>query len=120
MGDYKQLAVWQKAHQLVLDIYQLTMSFPKEELYSLTSQIRRAALSIPSNIAEGSGRGHDKEFVRFLQIAIGSTNEVEYQVLLARDLGFLGDTDHQQLDEQIIEVRRMLMGLARSLGRRQP
>ena len=119
MGDYKQLAVWQKAHQLVLDIYQLTMSFPKEELYSLTSQLGRAALSIPSNIAEGSGRGHDKEFVRFIQIAVGSTNEVEYQVLLARDLGFLAETDHHQIDKQVIEVRRMLMGLARSLGKKQ-
>ena len=120
MGDYKQLAVYGKAHQLVLEIYQTTMSFPKEELYGLTSQIRRAALSVPSNIAEGSGRGHDREFIRFLQIAIGSTNEVEYQVLLARDLGFLSAEDHQHLDRQIIEVRRMLVGLVRSLGTKQP
>lgn len=116
MGDYKQLAVWQKAHQLVLEVYQVTMSFPQEELYSLTSQIRRAALSIPSNIAEGSGRGYDKEFIRFLQIAIGSTNEVEYQVLLAHDLGFLDTAVHQQLNGQVIEVRRMLIGLIKSLS----
>jgi len=81
----------------------------------LTSQIRRAAISISSNIAEGAGRGHDKEFVRFLQIAIGSTNEVEYQTLLAHDLGFLDDTSYRQLDQQINEVRRMLIGLTKSL-----
>lgn len=120
MGDYKQLAVWQKAHRLAVEIYQVTMSFPKEELYSLTSQIRRAAISIPSNIVEGSGRGYDKEFIRFLQIAIGSTNEVEYQFLLAHDLGFVDTAVHQQISLQIIEVRRMLIGLVKSLNTKQP
>lgn len=85
-------------------------------MYGLVSQIRRSALSIPSNIAEGSGRGHDTEFNRFLQIAVGSTNEVEYQTLLAYDLGFLSKDNYEQPDKQIVDIRRMLNGLSKSLN----
>lgn len=85
MGDFKKLAVWEKAHRLTLAVYRASGSFPKDELYGLMSQIRRAAASIPTNIAEGSGRGGDRELVRFLHIALGSANELEYQLLLAKD-----------------------------------
>lgn len=115
MGDFKKLSVWEKSHRLTLAIYRATTAFPKEELYGLTSQIRRASASIPSNIAEGSGRGGDKELARFLQIAMGSAHELEYQLLLARDLGFLEITTYQDLDAQVLEVGRMLRGFIQNL-----
>jgi four helix bundle protein len=118
MGDYKKLAVWEKSHQLTLTVYQLTADFPVEERYGLTGQMRRSATSIPTNIAEGSGRGGDAELVRFLRIAAGSASELEYQILLAHDLGFINDDDYQRLDEQVGEVLRMLAGLTQSLSRR--
>lgn len=115
MGDYHRLAVWEKSHQLALAVYRTSDGFPKEELYGLTSQIRRAAISIPSNIVEGSGRGSDAEMARFLQIALGSAYEVEYQLLLARDLGWLGETQYQGLSQQIEEIKKMLSGLIAKL-----
>ena len=81
MSDYRKLVVWEKAHKLVLEVYRVTMTFPKEELFGLTSQIRRASASIPANIAEGSGRGSDAEMARFLHIALGSASELEYHLL---------------------------------------
>lgn len=116
MGEYKKLAVWDKAHKLTLGIYRASTSFPKEKQYGLTSQMRRAAASVPANIAEGSGRGGDKELVRFLQIALGSANELEYHLLLARDLGFLNSDCYEQLDQQTIEVKRMLASLMQKLS----
>ena len=89
MKDFRKLEVWEKAHALTLSVYHAADPFPREELYGLTSQIRRAAVSIPTNIAEGCGRGSEAELARFLQIAMGSASEVEYELLLARDLGFL-------------------------------
>ena len=89
MEDFKELRVWAKAHELTLVIYQKTRGFPKEEMYGLTSQLRRAAVSVGANIAEGCGRRSDGEMKRFLQIARGSANEVEYHLLLAKDLRFL-------------------------------
>lgn len=115
MGDYKKLAVWEKAHQLTLDVYKASAQFPNEERYGLTSQIRRAAASIPTNIVEGSGRGGDTEFVRFLRIAMGSRHELEYQLLLAHDLGFMEKTVYDQLENQVSEIGRMLAGLIRNL-----
>src|SRR5688500_19694656 len=85
MKDFRQLKVWEKAHQVALAIYKATKEFPKEELYGLTSQIRRASMSIPTNISEGCGRNTDAEFARFLQIAMGSASETEYQLLLSHD-----------------------------------
>ncbi len=119
MGDYKKLAVWGKSHQFALNIYQATASFPKDELYGLTSQIRRASVSIASNIAEGSGRGGDPELIRFLRIAAGSAHEAEYQLLLAHDLGFLSSERYQQLERESIEIKRMLSGLIQNLESRR-
>lgn len=117
MSDYRNLAVWQKAHQLTLSSYRATGQFPKEEMYGLTSQIRRSAASIPTNIAEGSGRGSNADFVRFLRISLGSTNELEYSLLLAYDLGFMDVEVHNQLCSNIIvEIRRMLNGLISKLS----
>jgi four helix bundle protein len=108
MQDFKQLRVWEKSHALTLAIYTATRTFPKEELYGLTSQLRRATSSIPANIAEGCGRNSGPELRRFLEIAMGSASESEYHTLLARDLGFLEVESYDRLCEQISEVKRML------------
>ncbi len=108
MRDFKQLKVWQKAHRLVLDIYRHARSFPVDERYGLTAQLLKSATSVPSNIAEGCGRTHDTELAHFLGIAAGSASETEYQLLLARDLGYLTAQLHQDLDAQVNEVKRML------------
>lgn len=115
MKDFRQLKVWEKAHQLALAVYKVTKSFPKEELYGLTSQIRRASMSIPTNIAEGCGRQTDAEFARFLQIAMGSASETEYQLLLARDLEFLPNEQYQNLHNDVTEVKRMLTSFMQTL-----
>ncbi len=111
MQDYRKLKVWQKAHQLALAVYEATARFPREEVYGLTNQIRRAASSVPSNIVEGCGRGTNAELMRFLYIALGSANEVEYQLLLARDLAFLQPEVHDRLSSDTVEVKRMLSAL---------
>ncbi len=115
MQDFRDLKVWQKAHEVALDTYQLTASFPREERYGLTSQMRRCASSVPSNIAEGCGRSTDADFARFLQIAMGSASELEYQVLLARDLAFVTEEAHEAYAKKLVEVRRMLNGLLKKL-----
>ena len=115
MKDFRQLKVWEKAHQLALAIYKETKNFPKEELYGLTSQIRRASMSIPTNIAEGCGMNTDKEFARFLQIAMGSASETEYQLILAHDLEFLSKETHEKLHTNVEEVKRMLASLLKTL-----
>jgi four helix bundle protein len=111
MQDFRQLHVWQKAHRLTLSVYRATRSFPKEELYGLSSQLRRAASGIGANIAEGCGRGTDADFGRFLSMAMGSTSEVENHLLLARDLELLASADHDALAEAAIEVKKMLATL---------
>jgi four helix bundle protein len=111
MKDFRELKVWEKAHQLTLAVYQATAAFPKAELYGLTSQMRRSAASIPTNIAEGCGRGSDDDFRRFLQIAMGSASELEYHLLLSHDLGYLATTDCDHLSGTVIEVKRMLASL---------
>ncbi|HVP10308.1 MAG TPA: four helix bundle protein [Phycisphaerae bacterium] len=116
MENFRDLQVWQKAHQLTLAIYKLTKAFPKEELYGLTSQMRRCCVSIPSNIAEGCGRHGDAELGRFLQIAMGSANELEYQTLLARDLGFIDAACYEPLPQKVIEVKCMLASLIQKLN----
>lgn len=115
MKDFRQLKVWEKSHQLALAIYKETKKFPKEELYGLTSQIRRASMSIPTNIAEGCGRNTDREFARFLQIAMGSASETEYQLILARDLEFLPKETHEKFHTDVEEVKRMLASLLKTL-----
>jgi len=106
--DFRQLKVWQRAHQLVLELYQITTSFPRSEAYGLTPQIRRAAVSIPSNLAEGCGRNGDAELARFCHIACGSASELEYQLLLARDLKLIKPDDYEKLAPQTTEIKRML------------
>ncbi len=101
MKDFKELKVWIKAHEMTMGVYQETRSFPKEELYGLTSQIRRAAASVGANIAEGCGRRSDGELTRFLQIARGSASELEYHLLLARDLNLSGERQFSQTGRAI-------------------
>lgn len=115
MKDFRQLLVWQKAHALTLATYQITTTFPKSELYGLTSQIRRCSASIPSNIAEGCGRRGNAELHRFLQIASGSGSELEYQLLLARDLQYLDDAEYQRVSTMTVELHRMLTSLIRKV-----
>jgi len=115
MKDFRQLKVWEKSHQLALAIYKVTAKFPKEELYGLTSQVRRASMSIPTNIAEGCGRNTDADFARFLQMAMGSTSETEYQLLLSLDLGFLNKEQYDKLNLDVTEVKRMLASLLKTL-----
>lgn len=105
--DFKELEVWQKAHRIALDIYEISRGFPREERFGLTSQMRRSAISVPSNIAEGCGRGTRGEFAHFVSISTGSTSELEYRVLLARDLSYLSQEKCEQLTSEIQEVKRM-------------
>lgn len=115
MRDFRKLDVWQKAHQLTLTVYKSTVYFPKDELYGLTSQVRRASASIPANIAEGCGRDGAAELARFLQIAMGSASELEYHLLLAHDLGFVDSSTYQELDSNVVEVKRMLAAFIQKL-----
>jgi four helix bundle protein len=115
MKDFRTLLVWRKAHELTLKIYKITRTFPKEELFGLTSQMRRSSSSIPTNIAEGCGRGSDKEFHRFLQIAFGSLGELDYQLILATDLGFIGTDPEAETRLILVEVRKMLATLIRKV-----
>ena len=115
MKDFKQLKVWEKSHELALTVYRFTKGFPKEEIYGLTSQIRRACGSIPANIAEGCGRESDTDFARFLQIAMGSASELEYHLLLSRDLGYLKISDFDIIIGKVSEVKKMLTALIKKL-----
>jgi len=115
MRSHKDLAAWKKSMDLVDSIYKVTKSFPNEELYSLTNQMRRAAISIPSNIAEGAARGSKNEFIQFLYIALGSLSELETQVIIANRLGYL--TDPGNLLESIEAIRKLINGLIYSLKR---
>jgi four helix bundle protein len=116
MEDFKNLKVWVKAHQLTLAVYQSTRKFPRDEIYGLTSQIRRASASIGANIAEGCGRRSDPEMKRFVQIARGSASELEYHLLLARDLQFLTVEEFKELELKTFEIQRMLAALTQRLG----
>jgi four helix bundle protein len=111
MQNYKDLKVWEKAHQFTLKIYDVSKQFPKEELYGLTNQLRRAASSVPANIAEGCGKNTNTDFAKYLNIALGSANESEYFVLLAKDLGYINDEDFKMLYELINEINAMLIAL---------
>ena len=115
MKDFRNLKVWEKAHHLTLALYPVTASFPRDEVYGLASQIRRAASSIPSNIAEGCGREGDPELARFCIIARGSATELEYQLLLARDLKLIQPKDYEILSQQTVEIKRMLTVLVQKL-----
>jgi len=111
--DFKKLAVWKRSHELTLTIYKLTTPFPRDEAYGLTSQLRRAAASVPANIAEGCGRDTGPDLARFLQIALGSASELEYHLLLARDLNFVSVADYEASLAEIVGIKRMLTMLVR-------
>lgn len=113
---YKKLIVWQKAYLFALRIYKLTQYFPKHELFGLTSQFRRASVSVFANIAEGYERQHRKEYVRFLTISKGSLGEIEAYISFSKDLGYLNETDYNDLDNMCQEVFRLLRALIRSLS----
>jgi four helix bundle protein len=115
LKNYRELKVWQRSYQLCLEIYRITKGFPKEETYSLTSQIRRAAVSVPCNIAEGYGRKTTPEYIRSLYIAYGSNCELETQILLSGDLGYIEAGKLKKLQNEIGEVERMLKALIKSL-----
>lgn len=115
MKDFRTLHVWRKAHELTLAVYKATAEFPSEEKFGLTSQMRRSSASIPTNIAEGCGRGSDKDFHRFLLIAFASASELDYQVILAADLKLLPQSAQKELESTVIEVRRMLAVLMRRI-----
>ncbi|MBT8352807.1 MAG: four helix bundle protein [Deltaproteobacteria bacterium] len=115
LKNYKELKVWQKSYQLCLEIYKITKRFPTEEKYGLTSQIRRAAVSVPSNIAEGYGRKTTPEYIRFLYIAYGSNCEMETQILLSCDLDYIEADKLEILQGSIGEIERMLKALIKSL-----
>ena len=117
MQDFRKLVVWQKAYKLVLDIYIITKKFPKEELYGITSQIRRSAASITANISEGCGRKTKLELSRFLVIALGSVNETENFLFLSRDLEYLCLKEFEKIDTLLIEVRKMLISLENKINR---
>ncbi len=108
MRDYKKLIVWERAHKLAVNVYKLTNTYPKEELFGITSQLRRAVISIPTNIAEGCGRKSEKEFSRFLSIAAGSASETEYLIILSSELNFLSKDLAEPLIIEINEIKKML------------
>ena len=115
LKNYKELKVWQKSYKLCLEIYRTTAKFPKEERYGLTSQIRRSAVSIPSNIAEGYGRKTTADYIRYLYIAYGSVCELEPQILLSMDLGYVDSAVIEKIKDEIQQIERMLKGLIKSL-----
>lgn len=115
ISSYKDLIVWQKSIVLTLKIYELTKKFPREEIYGITSQIRRAASSIPANIAEGSTRGYIKEYINFLSITYGSGAELETFLVIAKELSYLSDGEYLKTAESLGEIMRMLNGLLKKL-----
>jgi len=116
MSDYKKLKVWKYAHKLALEIYQITRNFPKNEKYSIVSQLRRAASSIPTNIVEGCGQLDNGNFIRFLGIARGSSFELEYLILLARDLDYLKDEEYSKMNKKVEYLLGMITNLIKSIN----
>jgi four helix bundle protein len=117
VGDFKKLDVWQLAHQVTREVYRVTADFPKAEVYGLTAQLRRSAASVAANIAEGCGRHGDVEFSRFVRISLGSATELEYHLLLSRDVGLMTPSTHEILSVQVLRMQGMLAGLNGALKR---
>ena len=115
MRDFRELKVWEKAHRLTLQVYRMTKNFSFDEGFGLTVQLRRAAASVPTNIAEGCGRDSERELARFMSIAAGSASEVEYQLLLACDLNYIQDETYRELNQQVNEVKRILNSFIQKL-----
>ena len=120
MRNFRKLLVWKRAHDLVLDIYRATSGFPSNERFGLVSQMRRSAGSIPSNIAEGAGRGGGPDYARFLRIAAGSVSELDYQLLLSRDLAYITENRHHELSDEVVAIRRMLAALIAKVSSPSP
>ena len=116
MHNFKELKVWQKSRVLTSEVYNITRKLPKDEKFGLISQMDRSVVSIPSNIAEGSGRGSDRDFRRFLNYSMGSAYELETQIILSYDLHFISDKDFLQISEKITEVQKMIFGFRKSLS----
>jgi len=119
MKTHKDLDAWKKSIELVASIYKITSSFPKEQIYGLTSQIRRAAVSIPSNIAEGAAQNHDKEFIQFLYVALGSGAELETQLIISKMLGFIDYEKSQELTNELNSISRMIQGLIKFIKKQK-
>jgi four helix bundle protein len=119
MRDFRRLDVWQSAREFTADVYRVTRTFPREEVFGLTGQLRRAAMSIGANIAEGAGRSSDKDYARFIRYAAGSANEAEHHIILANDLGLLGDEDSSRLAQTATTIRAMLTRFHQRLSSRQ-
>ncbi len=115
MQDYKDLQVWKKSHQFTLEVYKVTKTFPKKEIFALVSQLRRAFSSIPTNIAEGCGRFTQKDFASFLQISLGSSQEAEYLVFLSKELNYINEADFVLLNKSIGEIKAMLISLIKKV-----
>jgi len=115
MRDFHKLKIWERAHKLTLLLYKVTRSFPNDELYGLTSQIRRSSASIPTNIAEGCGRDSQAEMIHFFQLAMGSSSELEYQLILAHELQYITEGAYKDVSTELIEIRRMLNTYTRKL-----
>ncbi|MBI1316424.1 four helix bundle protein [bacterium] len=115
MQDYHNLVGWQKSHKLAKQVYRVTAAFPSHERYGITSQLRRAAASIPTNLAEGSARISNADFVRFIHYSLGSAAETEYLLFIAFELNYLGQSEYQQLAEEIEEVKKIIQGLRKKL-----
>ncbi len=113
--SHRDLDVWKRSVELITFIYDVTKSFPKEEIYGITNQVRRAAVSIPSNISEGAARHHNKEFIQFLYISFGSISELETQIIICENLKFLVITDSTKIQNELTELRKMILGLIRHL-----
>ena len=115
MNNFRELNVWKKAMNLVTQIYKFTKFFPKEEQFGLTNQIRRCAVSIPSNIAEGAGRDSSKDFNRFLSISLGSSFELETQLIISKELEYFNNENFRNIEKELIEIQKMIRGLQKSL-----
>jgi four helix bundle protein len=120
MRPHEKLTLWQRAVEFVLRLYRLTQSFSKEEKFGLTSQIRRAAVSVPANIAEGAGRQSNKEFLHFLSIAQGSASELATELIIAHRLGYINITEYNEVNQDLDEIGRMIVGLARQVRNKNP
>lgn len=116
MRNYKELQVWERSHKLTLEVYRLTKYFPKEELFGLVSQMRRCAVSIPANIAEGCGKNSEKDLLRFLQISLGSLMELDYYIILAKDLEYISNDKSSQMSEELTQLRKMLITFMKKVG----
>ncbi|MFC0185663.1 four helix bundle protein [Pseudarcicella hirudinis] len=116
MRDFRKYTVWEQGHKLVLELYRITKTFPAEEKFGLTSQIRRSGISIPTNIAEGCGKPSEKDFARFLGISFGSCQEIEYLMLLARDLDYLNEANYDSIFLEIVSIKKQLYHLIKKLN----